>query len=466
VSARAAAAVERRLGVFDATMIIVGSMIGSGVFLGQVNMARFIQTPGIFLALWIVGGLLTLAGALSYGELAAAMPHAGGQYVYLREAFGRRAGPLLGFLYGWALFFVIQTGFNAAVSIAFAKFLGVFVPGVGEAHRAVGPFSTAQLVAVGCIAALTWVNSRGVVAGARVQNVFTVGKVGALAALVAVGFAAGKGSFANFTPLLEPRLGAAAVGMGLAGALAAAMSKALFAYDAWNTVTFTAGEIRAPERNLPRALIWGTLLTTVIYVGAAAVYTYNVALPDMPDPSVVPEGRIASAVAQKALGPFGASLVAAAVLISTFGCVNGLILGGARVFYAMAKDGLFYRRAGELAPNGAPVVALVLQGIWSAVLALSGTFDALLTYTTFVSLLFNTLTVVGLFALRRAAPDAPRPYRVWGYPVVPGIYCVVAAVFALYIGIGLPRESLAGLGLVLTGLPAYGWLRRRRRPTS
>ncbi|HEY5242831.1 MAG TPA: amino acid permease [Polyangiaceae bacterium] len=450
---------QRRLGVFSATTIIVGSMIGSGIFIAPSIMAGYVAAPGIWIGLWLVGGALTLLGALSYGELCAMMPQAGGQYVFLREAFG----PTVAFLYGWTLFLVIQTGFNAAVAIAFAKFLGGVGLRVGENDVvwSAGSFalSRAQLVAVAVIAVLTWVNMRGVREGAFVQNVFTVLKVGAIAVLVAVGFGSGKGSFTHFSPLSGTELGAKGLQLGLLAAMGVAMSKALFAYDAWNTVTFTAEEVRDPQRNLPRALVAGTIVTTLAYTAACAVYLYVLPLDRM---AGVEENRVASDVAGTLLGPKGITLVSVAILVSTFGCLNGLILGGARVLFAMARDGVFFRVAGRVDPvTHTPRGALVLQGLWSAVLALSGSYDRLLTYVTFASLGFNALTVVGLFVLRRKRPSAPRPYRTWGYPVTPAIYLAGALFFLLYIFLGDPRDACAGLGLVALGFPAYWWLRKR-----
>ena len=449
---------ERRLGVFSATTLIVGSMIGSGIFIAPSIMAGYVATPGVYLGLWLVAGVLTLLGALAYGELCAMMPRAGGQYVFLREAFG----PLVGFLYGWTVLLVIQTGFNAAVSIAFAKFLGGVGLRVGENDIvwAAGGFtlSRAQLVAVAVIAVLTWVNSRGVEAGAFVQNLFTVLKVGAIALLVFIGFGSGKGSFAHFTPLAGAALGPAALQMTFLAAVGVAMSKALFAYDAWNTVTFAAEEIREPQRNLPRALILGSVVTTLVYTGACAVYLYVLPLSKM---AGVVENRVASDVAGVLLGGLGVTAVSIAILVSTFGCVNGLILGGGRVLYAMARDGLFFRSAGRVHPKfHTPANALWLQGIWSAVLALSGSYSALLTYVTFASLSFNALTVVGLFVLRRKRPDLARPYKTWGYPLTPLLYLLGAGFFVVYIFIGDQRDALIGLGLVALGLPAYAWFRR------
>jgi APA family basic amino acid/polyamine antiporter len=453
-------ALERRLGVFSATTLIVGSMIGSGIFIAPSIMAGQVASPGVLLGLWVVGGVLTLLGALSYGELAAMMPHAGGQYVYLREAFG----PGTAFLYGWTLFLVIQTGFHAAVSIAFAKYLGVLGLPVGESDvlLRLGPITISSASAVACvvIAVLTAINCLGVREGAAVQDVLTVLKVAAVVALVALGLASGRGSVAHFSPAFSTELGpvAQAAGLSFLAACGVAMSKTLFAYDAWNTVTFAAGEIREPKKNLPRSLLLGTVITTVAYTAAAATYLYVLAPSDM---AAVPENRVAAELATITLGRVGLVAVVVAILVSTFGCTNGLILGGARVFFAMARDGVFFRRAGEVHPRfHTPVAALVLQGLWSCVLALSGSYDALLTYVTFASLSFNALTVVGLFTLRRTQPDAERPYRVWGYPAVPAIYLAGAVFFLVYIFVGAPRESLIGLAIVALGLPAYVAFRR------
>jgi APA family basic amino acid/polyamine antiporter len=450
---------ERRLGVFSATTILVGSMIGSGIFIAPSIMAGYIASPGIWLGLWVVGGALTLLGALSYAELAAMMPDAGGQYVFLREAFGRRTA----FLYGWTLFGVIQTGFNAAVAIAFAKFLGGLGLQVGEADvaLALGRFaiSRAQLVAAGVLALLTAINARGLRWGALVQNVLTTVKVGAIAVLAVAAFASGKGSLGHFTSS-DGLLGPKGLSLGLYAAAGVAMSKALFAYDAWNTVTFAAGEVRRPERNLPRALVAGTLVTTLAYTAACAAYLYLLPIDRM---AAVPENRVAADIAEVLFGPPGVTLVSLAILGSTFGCANGLVLSGARVFYAMARDGVFFRAAARVDPRRqTPRPALVLQGAWSAVLALSGTYDRLLTYVTFASLAFNALTVVALIVLRRKQPDVPRPYRTWGYPVTPALYLAGALFFLVYIFVGDPQDACAGMALVALGWPAYAWFTRAR----
>lgn len=445
-------------------------MIGSGIFIAPSLMARNIAAPGVYLGLWALAGLFTLLGAWSYAELAAMMPQAGGQYVYLRRAFG----PLPGFLYGWTVFTVIQSGFIAAVAIAFAKYLGIFLPGVGEGQLLgalpLGPlgtvrFSTAQVVAIAVIAVLTFINTRGVVAGARVQNVFTGMKLLALWALVALVLllGRGKGSFANFQPLLSTDVPKLASHPIFLGALGVAASKALFCYDAWNTVTFAAAEVRDPGRNLPRALVAGTLITTVTYLLAAATYLYLFPLAQM---ALLPENRVAAESARVLLGEVGGKLIAAAILVSTFGCINGMILGGARVLYAMAEDGLFLRGAATLNRQKAPAKALYLLAGWSAVLTVSGRYDDLLTYTTFASLLFSALTAVAVFVLRHREPQADRPYRAFGYPLSSALFILVALFFVVYIVQGDPRSSLYGFFLVLLGVPIYFLFDRGRRRLS
>ena len=411
----------RGLGLLEATTLIVGSVIGSGIFVAPSIMAGYVQTPGLLMGLWVTGGILSLFGALAYGEMAAALPRAGGQYVFLKEAFS----PLWGFLYGWTFLLAINTGFIAAVAVAFAKYLGVFLPVVGErtALFMIGSyaFTTAQAVALVVIAALTWINITGLRTGATVQNIFTIAKV---------------------------------------AAIGASMSKALFAYDAWNSVTFAAEEIRQPEKNLPRALALGTIGIMVVYCAAVAVYLYMVPIDQM---YAVQENRIAAEAAQRMIGPAGSALIAVAIMVSTFGCVNGLILAGARVLFAMGRDGLFFRRVAEVHPvHRTPAPALLLQGGVAAALTLTGTYDDLLTQTAFASLLFNTLTVAGLFVLRHRLPDLPRPYRAWGYPVLPAIYLLVSVFFLYSIFMGDTKNSARGLGVVAVGLVAYGYWSRKR----
>jgi basic amino acid/polyamine antiporter, APA family len=450
----------RGLGLLDSTTLIVGSVIGSGIFVAPSIMAGYVQTPGLLIGLWVLGGVLTLFGALAYGEMAAALPRAGGQYVFLKEAFS----PLWGFLYGWTFLLAINTGFIAAVAVAFAKYLGVFLPAIGEGTVlfAIGrfPFTTAQAVGLVVIAALTWLNITGLRTGAMVQNVFTIAKVAAVAVLVVLAIVSGKGSSDHFRPLVGAALGPEGLKIGLFAALGVAMSKALFAYDAWNSVTFAAEEMRDPEKNLPRALIMGTLGIMAVYCSAVAVYLYMVPIQEM---FAVKDGRIAAEAAQRMMGAPGAAFIAIAIMISAFGCVNGLILAGARVLYAMGRDGLFFRGVAEVHPvYRTPAAALLLQGGVAAVLTLTGTYNDLLTLTAFASLLFNTLTVVALFVLRHRQPDLPRPYRAWGYPVLPALYLLVSAFFLYTILIGDPRNAGIGLGLAALGFPAYIYWSRKR----
>lgn len=456
----------QRLGLFSATTIVIGSMIGSGIFIAPSVMAGYIQTPGILLGLWIFGGFFTLLGALSYGELAAMAPKAGGQYVFLSEAYS----PFWGFLYGWTLFLVIQTGFNAAVSIAFAKYLGQ-LPGMeklGEGtvlldlHEYL-KINSAQVVACFVILILTAINIRGLREGAFVQNLFTVLKVGALAVLIVGGLALVRGTASHFLPLWDTEVGPTAIKKEIlfSAALAVTLSQALFAYDSWNSVTFVAEEVREPERTLPRALILGTLVATLIYVLTNVAYLANFSMKEIAE---VKENLIAAKLAEHIFGISGRILLVIAVLISTFGCVNGLILSGARVCYAMARDGLFIRGCARLHPqSGVPVTALMYQGVWSCVLTLTGSYTALLTYTTFASVLFGALTVAGLIVLRYREPNRSRPYRCAAYPLTPILYLIIALPFLVDVIRGDAKSTGIGLILVLSGVPVYWWLRRTNR---
>lgn len=457
-----------RLKLLDATMIIMGSMIGSGIFLAPALIASIAVESqlgaGSFVFVWLIGGLLTLCAALSLGELAASFPRTGGQYVYLSESLA----PFWGFLYGWTLFTVIQSGFIAAVAVAFANYLGVFLTSVSQSNVffAVGSFrvSTVQIVAILLIVILSGINSRGLKAGAIIQNFLGFAKISALLGLVLFGLASGKGNWAHFQPLLPE-----SVTLGMFAAFAVAMSKALFAYDSWNVVTFVAEETHDPVKTLPRALLLGTLSVTLIYTLACAVYLY--VLP-VELAATVPDQRIAAEVARLTIGPMGLSLVALAVLISTAGCDNGLVLSGPWLYYAMAKDRLFFRGAARLHPvTNIPVRSLQYQALWSSLLVLSGSFGErgaklysdLLTFTAFASLLFNALTIFGLFRLRRTRPELPRPYKVAGYPFVPLLYLLVGLFFLVFIALGDPRNSGFGLLTILSGVPLYLYWRRKER---
>lgn len=452
------------LGLFDSTTLVAGSMIGSGIFLVSADIARQTGSPGWLLLIWLFAGLMTVAAALSYGELAAMMPHAGGQYVYLRESFG----PAPAFLFGWTQLTVIQTGTIAAVAVAFARFLGLLMPSVSDqALVRLGFFALTpqRLVAVALIALLTFGNSLGLHAGRLVQNVFTVAKWLALLALIGLGFVA---LFLHGE--LEPRHAAALTQHPFFGAtpvqtLGPAMVGALFAADAWNNITFTAGEVRKPERTLPAALALGTGLTIVLYLLVNVAYLAMLPLDRIAHATA---DRVASAAVGALVGPEGAGLVAVAILVSTFGCVNGIVLAGARVSYAMAGDRLFFRPAGRLNARGVPGVALWMQAGWAGLLCLSGTYSELLDYVIFAVLVFYVLTIAGLFALRRKRPDAPRPYRAFGYPVLPAAYLISASVVAvsLLLAPGTRLQALAGLGCVLAGVPVYLFLSRGRSNES
>jgi len=439
---------NRSLGLFDATTIVMGSMIGSGVFIVAADIGRQVQSPGLLLLSWAVTALLTLIAALSYGELAAAMPHAGGQYVYLREAFG----PLYGFLYGWTFFMVIQTGTIAAVAVAFAKFLGVFVPWVAASNKLLPFLSTQQLVAIALIVLLTWVNSRGVRTGALVQNVFTVAKTAALLGLIVAGWLWGRNDAAMTRNFSEPLAGVE-WGWAMVQLVGVALVGSLFSSDSWNNVTFTAGEMRNPKRNLPLSLVMGVGLVSVLYF--ACNYVYLAVLP-LEAIQTAPEDRVGTAVAKGIFGDSAVQMMAAAIMVSTFGCVNGLTMAGARVFYAMALDKLFFRAAATLDPQTkAPVTALWIQCLWAAALTLTGSYSELLDYVIFAVLLFYILTIVGIFVLRRTRPAMERPYRAFGYPVLPAAYIVLAGVVELLLLLYKPNFTWPGLLIVLLGIPVY-----------
>lgn len=454
----------RGLTLVSATSIVVGSMIGSGIFIAPSIMAGYVQSASFVTLLWVIGGIFTLCGALSYGELAASMPKAGGQYVFLKEAYS----PLFGFLYGWTLFLVIQTGFIAAVAVAFAKYLGIFIPVLSESvvlfriflgsHSFA--FNSAQAVGIVSIILLVIVNCFGIKLGAAIQNIFTFLKLLALALLIILGFGLGKGSFSNFLPLFKPAL-PAALNMGLFAALAVALSKALFALDSWNSVTFTAEEVKNAPKTLPSALSLGTIITTVVYTLTAAVFFYLVPAAKA---ALVPDNRIAAAAAQVIFGGVGLYFIAAAILISTFGCNNGLILSGARVYYSMAKDGLFFKGLTAIHPKyRTPINSLVSQGAWACILTLTGTYSDLLTYSAFASVLFNLMTVIGIFVLRKKKPDLPRPYKAFGFPWIPSLYILIAIAFVVFILQGDPLNSFKGIVLIVVGIPFYIWFRTSKK---
>ena len=436
----------------SSTTLVMGSMIGSGVFIVAADISRQVQSPGLLIMTWLVTAALTLTAALSYGELAAAMPHAGGQYIYLREAFG----PMYGFLYGWTLFMVIQTGTIAAVAVAFAKYAGVFFPWISGQHYLLGAgkigVTTQQLVAILMIVFLTWLNTRGIRTGAMVQNVFTIAKIGALLGLVGIGFLVGRNAEAvasNFNGFWRNTTW----GFEAVRLVGVAMVGSLFSSDAWNNVTFTAGEVRNPRRNLPLSLGLGVLIVSALYIASQFVYLNVLTFPEIQHAD---QDRVATAAALKMLGPIAVQVMAAAIMISTFGCTNGLVLSGARVYYAMAKDKLFFRRAGELDPvHHAPVFSLGVQCIWAVLLTLSGSYNDLLDYVIFAVLLFYILTIAGLFVLRRTQPNLDRPYKAFGYPVLPAAYMAAAGLIEVLLLVYKPNYTWPGLIIVLLGLPVY-----------
>ncbi|HEX3158105.1 MAG TPA: amino acid permease [Gemmatimonadaceae bacterium] len=477
----------KALTLTDATMLVAGSMIGSGIFIVSSDMARSVGSPFWLLMAWALTGVITVLGALAYGELAAMFPRAGGQYVFLRESMG----PLMGFLYGWTLFVVIQTGTIAAVAVAFGRFLGVLWPTITPDRFAWFPqmdvatpgglielgLSPQRLIALISVWVLTWINLRGVKEGKLVQTTLTIIKTGALALLVILALVVGRNATAiaanfgagqfigttDFTSVFVLAFGTALVG-------------SLFSSDAWNNVTFAAAEVQNPKRNLPLALVLGTGLVTLLYVLANLGYLSVLPLRGDPDGATVlargiqhaTQDRVGTAAAEVIFGPVGGTIMAVAILISTFGCNNGLILAGARVFWAMARDGLFFKSAGTLNRNQVPAVALVLQAVWTSLLCLTGTYGQLLDYVIFAALIFYVLTTIGLFVLRVRRPDAERPYRAIGYPVLPALYIVLAASVGLILLVAdkTRAQALSGLVLVLIGIPVYALWRSSQRRTQ
>ncbi len=478
-------ALARELGLLDATMIVVGSMIGSGIFIVSAESARLVGAPGWLFAVWGIAGLMTVTGALCCAEMAAMMPRAGGQYVFLREAYG----PATAFLFGWSLLLVIQTGTIAAVAIAFANFAGVLTPRVSATSYIVAPFvfgrfaislSTQQVLAVAMIGLLTWTNMRGLRLGTLIQNTFTITKTAALAALIVIGLLVGwnAGGAAFTSSWWHPSAngwnaagalpGVEAVGgLALALCLGKAMIGPLFAQSAWNNVTFTAGEVREPGRNLPRALLIGCFSVVALYLLANLAYVVTLPLVEIQQAE---QNRVATAVMRVVLGAPGTVLMAAAIMISTFGAANGLIMAGARVSFAMARDGLFFSRIGKVNAHHVPAAALIAQGVWAACLTLPRTvtvdshtgtaiygnvYTQLLEYIVPADLIMYILMVGAVVVMRYKAPAMARPYRTWGYPVVPAIYVTLAMLLVVDLAYLAPSTSGTGYLLVLTGLPFY-----------
>jgi APA family basic amino acid/polyamine antiporter len=495
------------LGLLDSTMLVAGSMIGSGVFIVSADVGRQVGSVGWLLLAWVVTGALTVSAALSYGELAAMMPRAGGQYVYLREAYS----PLWGFLYGWTLFLVIQTGTIAAVAVAFARYLGVLVPAISPTAWIIAPInlsadyavslSTQQLAGILVVVLLSFINTRGLQTGKFIQNLFTSAKTLSLAALIIIGLVVGRNAEAikaNFGDLWTPHgvspikpdfafvptLAATSGALGLFIAFCVAQVGTLFSSDAWNNITFTAGEVKNPRRNIPLSLAAGTGLVTLLYILANVAYLCLLPLAQVQH---APDDRVATAAIEKVFSGAGAAIMAVAIMVSTFGCNNGLILAGARVYYAMARDGLFFRAASKLNRRSVPAAGLALQCLWTALLILPRTrlrdpatgaprldaagveqygnlYSNLLDYVIFAVLIFYVLTIAGLFVLRRKRPDADRPYRAFGYPIVPALYLLAASAIMLVMLLYKTQTTWPGLLIVLAGVPAY--LFWRRKPAS
>ncbi|RYY38303.1 MAG: amino acid permease [Chitinophagaceae bacterium] len=451
---------KRSLGLLDATMIVAGSMIGSGIFIVSADITRNVGSAGWLIAVWLITGFMTLTAALSYGELSGMFPKAGGQYVYLKEAYN----PLVGFLYGWSFFAVIQTATIAAVGVAFAKFTAYLVPAFSEDNILLDlgfrKISAAQLLSIVVIALLTFINSRGVKNGKLIQTTFTLTKLVSLFGLIAFGLILAKGDVWNAnwsnawdlhglstTGAVTPYVVTAAL-----GAIAAAMVGSIFSSDAWNNVTFIAGEIKNPGRNIGLSLFFGTLIVTVIYVTANVMYTAQLPLLEI---ASAEKDRVAVAASNAIFGNIGTVVIALMIMVSTFGCNNGLILAGARVYYTMAKDGLFFRQAGTLNRNAVPGLALWVQCIAACLWSLSGSYGQLLDMISFVVVVFYILTIIGIFILRRKRPDIPRPYKAFGYPVMPILYVLMGLSFCTLLIIYKPEFTWPGLIIVLAGIPIY-----------
>lgn len=467
---------KKELGLFDSTLLVVGSMIGSGIFIVSADIARTVGSGGWILLVWLITGIITVAAALSYGELAAMMPNAGGQYVYLKEAWN----PLLGFLYGWTLFLVIQTGTIAAVAVAFAKFTGIIFSVFSEKNiiwsYSKYKISAAQILAIISIWILTLINLKGIKLGKIVQNIFTGTKTIALFSLIVLGVLLGVGSHAYYINLNDFWIPTwthvegeniisvqTLSGFSIIAAVGVAMVGSVFSADAWNNVTFTAAEIKNPRKNIPRSLFLGTTIVTILYLLANLSYIFVLPVKGNPNGATAFErgiqfalnDRVGAAAVSVFLGETAAIVMAVLIMISTFGCNNGLILSGARVTYAMSRDKLFFEKMGYLNKNAVPGNALLLQAVWASVLCLSGTYSDLLDYVVFAVMIFYILTILGLFRLRFTKPDIPRPYKAFGYPVVPALYILIAAVFAAILLIYKPQYTYPGVAIVLIGIPVF-----------
>jgi APA family basic amino acid/polyamine antiporter len=463
---------QKRVNLFDGISIVAGAMIGSGIFIVSADIARNVGSPGWLLVVWLITGIMTLIGAISYGELASMMPHVGGQYVYLKEAYH----PLIGFLFGWTTFLVIECGTIAAVAVAFAKFSGVLFPWVSEKNilfRA-GPLKikSTMIVAIGMISFLTWLNTRGIVTGKTVQNFFSSTKVIALLGFVAIGFLATKNInsweinkevFWQASKVGPGNQVIPLVGFSLITAIGTALVGSLFSSDAWYSVTYLSGEVVNPKRNVPLSLFFGALIVSIMYILTNIIYIKILPLAGSPNGADVlsrgiqyaTDDRVATSAMSVVFGDYAAVIMAIFIMISTFGCNHGLIMAAPRVYYAMAKDGLFFRKTGELNKKGVPGFAIVVQGIWSVLLCLSGTYGNLLDYVIFAVLIFFTLTILAIFILRVKRPDIPRPYKAFGYPVIPSIYILTTVTIMIILLIYKPDYTFPGLGIVILGIPVF-----------
>ncbi|HSR37657.1 MAG TPA: amino acid permease [Phnomibacter sp.] len=471
---------KQSLGLMDGTLIVIGSMIGSGIFIVSADITRNVGSAGWLIAVWLITGFMTLTAALSYGELSGMFPKAGGQYVYLKEAYN----PLMGFLYGWSFFAVIQTATIAAVGVAFSKFLAYLVPQLGNNYflfdAGITKVYSGQLVAIAIIFLLTYINSKGVKEGKWIQTIFTTAKLLALFGLIVLGFLLAKENFwaenwnSGFNSMqdlgqkdadgtLIPTSWVGISGGALMGAIASAMVGSIFSSDSWNNVTFIAGEMKNPKRNIGLSLFLGTLIVTIIYVSANLMYLYVVPLNELAFPV---DDRVAVAAANRIFPSFGTILVAVLIMISTFGCNNGLIMAGARVYYTMAKDGLFFKQAATLNKNAVPQWALWAQFIVASVLCLSGRYGDLLDMISFVVVLFYVLTIIGIFILRKKAPDHERPYKAFGYPVLPIVYIVLGISFCTLLLLYKPAYTWPGFIIVAIGIPLYFVARRTFEPVA
>jgi APA family basic amino acid/polyamine antiporter len=472
---------KRSLGLLNATSIVAGSMIGSGIFIVTAAMARDLGSAGWLLVVWLITGLLTMSAALSYGELAGMMPNAGGQFVYIQRAYGK----LTSFLYGWTVFTVIQTGTIAAVAVAFANYSAVFFPVLENKILTIGTsysFTNKQILAMTSIVLLTYINTKGIKTGKTIQLLFTLAKLVALFALIILGLYVGMKThvlFDNFTHMWEAKKTilnpdgsitvAKLTGMALLGAMGATIINSLFSSDAWNNVTFIAGEIKEPKKNIPRSLFLGTLIVTIIYILANIAYLTLLPMKGVPTGSVFENGimfasqdRVGAAAANMIMGNIGVFVMAGLIMVSTFGCNSGLILAGGRIFYAMSKQGLFFKNAGELNKNDVPEKALWFQCFWACTLCISGKYGDLLTYATFASLLFYILTIYGIFILRKKEPDTERPYKAFGYPILPALYIVVTAAICVTLLIYDTTNTGLGLAIVALGIPVYYFFMKKK----